>query len=1160
MNASLHRTKLFFLLFIILGSTSVSAQEREPWEIGLGIGYTNYYGDLSPYKIDGLRNLYRIADFNKYYQDRPSFSILLHRKLTPTLGFMVQANYLQFSMSDRYRNKSGNLDTTVRNYSRALNFQNNMKDIGIAFTFNANNGRVFAKDAFFYPSFYLGAGISQFTVKGDLYNASNNPYNYRLPGNINDGSYETNLRDLRTETENKYADVEPYVNLGLALNFRFSKTFSLAVQSDIKYSASDYLDDVSRLYKTTYSSPAEAYAARPGYNTVDPLTRARGDNNGMNDFYVNNRMVLHVALGGKPKAARFVAPVIYTLAPPVRLRKLMIDSARVKAVADSVAMVKSDLLLRARVDSVKFLQDSIMAATNIIRLNDSLTRDQLININAELKEIKSAIQAQQTVPGLNRIQTETDSIKALRQKIGSQKKQSQEDVLRLRIFDFQLDSLNREYEKEGKKPGNESVNVPIPATEESPEIREYSQEVTTLKKDNRYTSDTSFRNNVNVLEARLERYKEQSKKDAVAEKRTANTNAQRVDSLQDRIKYLESTSSAQKKSAEARHIIDTTSSFEQSPPVAQQAPPMDAVVKRRYEPVMTDTVAEKKKWYQRIFSTGPKDKKVEGDKTSADTASVKKNWFQRVFSIGPKDEKFEKAKGADEKVIADTASVKKNWFQRVFSTNSKDNQVVEEKAVRDTVVKSRPSARDEKVIMDTVTRKKKWYQRLFGTGAKDTLKSTSSSNPQLTKEEVAFGENNRRRPVEKDTVVQRRQTAVSKTGTEADAALISRRSPAARDTVSVNSSRIANVDPVTVRDTVELKKLMAESEKTRARNEQTVLQLQQQLKRSSDSSVFYRNALVEATTIKEDEPTEKPARRSIFSNRRKQQDQSRQREADNQTIQDEYLNQQRYHSGQMSQLQKRINDLQDDNRNLSNNQKKYDSEIRRRSLIDIGSTAAIIASSHSGRDSREMKSMREEIDRLKIQVNSQVQPIGQAGVVPSTDIAGKTAVIITTPPVVAALPVQTIDTTVTSGLKSEIEMLKEEIAQLKSSSSEIPKAVAPVEAPVPDLSSFPVVSVYFDTNSVSLAADQAAKLMPFAQAASTNTKTPILLKGFADATGNAALNRKIAIKRMESVKSLLLLRYRLRFERISTAEPQIASGSGSKKANPLDRRVDLVFQ
>ena len=303
----LYKLILFFVIGLSLTGV-VKAQVNSPynWQLGFGLGYTNYYGDLSNYRINGGNELYKIykfADYNSYYQHQPSFSVLLQKKLTPTLGIMFQANYLQFSMSDRYRRNNGSLDTASMNFARSLNFRTTMQDAGLAFTFSPNNGRIGSVNAFFYPSFYVGAGVSKFVVKGDLYDVNNNPYNYRLPGTITDDSYETNLRDLRSETDNKFKDVVPYVDLGLALNFRINQLLTIAVQSDIKYSASDYLDNVSATYKTSYPTAAEAYAAKPGYNTVNPVTMQRGDNNGVNDFYINNRIVLNFSLG-KKKAAK----------------------------------------------------------------------------------------------------------------------------------------------------------------------------------------------------------------------------------------------------------------------------------------------------------------------------------------------------------------------------------------------------------------------------------------------------------------------------------------------------------------------------------------------------------------------------------------------------------------------------------------------------------------------------------------------------------------------------------------------------------------------------------------------------------------------------------------------------------------------------------------
>ena len=446
-----------FLIFALGYTRTLVAQDKiYNWQLGFGIGYTNYYGDLSNYRIHGAGELYKIykfGNYNSYYQHQPSLSILLQKKITPTLGIMFQANYIQFAMSDRYRKNNGSLDSSSANFSRSLNFQNTMQDVGLAFTFSPNNGRIGSETAFFYPSFYIGAGVSKFVVKGDLYDSKNSPYNYRLPGNINDGDYETNLRDQLTETDNKFRDVEPYIDLGLALNFRINSLLTIALQSDIKYSASDYLDDVSSIYKTSYPTAAQAYAAKPGYNVVDPLTRQRGDNNGVNDFYINNRVVLNISLSRKKVTKSFNSPVIYALGNTYMPQKRVTDlNGRGKILnVDSAMLVKADSL-RTKSDSInKVLRDSLIQvqyfSSKPTAASDSTVMKQLDHINVELKDIRDILREQQIKPRLQQLQYQTDSIKNLRVKVLNQRPVSRESNLLLRVYDLQIDSLRNEYEK-----------------------------------------------------------------------------------------------------------------------------------------------------------------------------------------------------------------------------------------------------------------------------------------------------------------------------------------------------------------------------------------------------------------------------------------------------------------------------------------------------------------------------------------------------------------------------------------------------------------------------------------------------------------------------------------------------------------------------------------
>ena len=570
------------------------------WQIGFGAGYTNYYGDVSNYRISKLKDigkLYKFADYNKYYTDQPSLSVLAQKRITPTLGFMVQVNTLSFSMSDRYRSKNGVYDLSARSYPRALNFRTSVQDAGIAFTFKSNNGRFLSEQAFFYPSFFIGMGVSRFTVKGDQYDASNQRYDYRLVGNIQDGNFETNLRDIHTETTNSYSNIVPYADLGLGLNFRVSSMVRLSVQSDIKYSASDYLDDVSGQYKATYASPEEQYVAKPGLNTVDPLTRQRGDNNGVHDVYINNRVILSIGLNKKKTQKPFTPPAVYSLSVPYR-------AARADTVARR-AVVRRDSVLHAKEDSLAVLahrNDSLMRVIDTTtRMRQSMyayqadsMKAELQTIQAELKDIKNLLKDQQVKPRSQQLQYQADSLRSLQNKISSQRTISREDNLRLRIYQLQTDSIHREMEKVQER----TEGRPVQEVRIDTVIRKEAVIRDTVINKTGQREIDSLESKLNELERRIQ---ERNNRDTVvynqrqeAEKtaaynRTVDSEAvnRNITQLEDRIKVSNDSVSYLKK--QLQHAADSAAYYNRlvSTPVGDEA-----------------TRQEKKaRWYQRVFQS-----------------------------------------------------------------------------------------------------------------------------------------------------------------------------------------------------------------------------------------------------------------------------------------------------------------------------------------------------------------------------------------------------------------------------------------------------------------------------------------------------------------------------------------------------------------------------
>ncbi|MEX2568607.1 MAG: hypothetical protein WD431_21880, partial [Cyclobacteriaceae bacterium] len=277
------------MLLLLISFQSLGQLNPYNYRLGAGIGYSNYYGDLSPYWIRDavdFKNLARTFEFNPNYIQEKSFAISIEKRLSPSIGIMVQAGQYDISMSDRYLDKENRLQRNLPNFNRALNFNTAIQDLGLAFVFRTDNDRILNQNAFLAPYLSLGIGWLGFSVNGDLLNENGNPYDYTQEGKINDYTFETNLGQLNTELNEGYDSHAFYAGLGLGLRFKLGKQVELYIQSDVRSTTTDYLDDVSGPYREIYDNEFQRYAAQPGTNLVDPSQPMRGDPNLGNDWYL----------------------------------------------------------------------------------------------------------------------------------------------------------------------------------------------------------------------------------------------------------------------------------------------------------------------------------------------------------------------------------------------------------------------------------------------------------------------------------------------------------------------------------------------------------------------------------------------------------------------------------------------------------------------------------------------------------------------------------------------------------------------------------------------------------------------------------------------------------------------------------------------------------
>jgi hypothetical protein len=184
------------------------------FSLGGGIGYNNYFGDLSPSSGLGSSSFDKL---NLYvgaigeYRFHPNFSV------------RAGLAYSMLSASDASADPSTVNSNSYGRYSRNLHFRNNMIEFSSMVTANifpVNRG--YLKRAPINPFVFLG--INVFT---------NNPQ-ARAYGKGNTGEW-LNLRDLKTEGQGTSTGPEAYSGLQFGIPFGVGVKFAITRKIDISF-------------------------------------------------------------------------------------------------------------------------------------------------------------------------------------------------------------------------------------------------------------------------------------------------------------------------------------------------------------------------------------------------------------------------------------------------------------------------------------------------------------------------------------------------------------------------------------------------------------------------------------------------------------------------------------------------------------------------------------------------------------------------------------------------------------------------------------------------------------------------------------------------------------------------------------------------------------
>lgn len=274
-------------------------------DFGVMAGFNHYSGDLTQGKFMESRTL------------RPNFGLLTRYTPKEILTFRLSANYGNLVGDDRWYERAG--DTANRN----LHFRSKLWDLTAAFELNLNRVDMRQPTAVI-P--YLFGGISVFRFNpqaqfifdslGQMAQLYGQDY---LNLSDRDGEW-LDLQPLSTEGQEtteynerlRYALTQVAIPMGLGVKFKLSHNWVIALEYGLRYTFTDYLDDVS----TTYVEPDRlrsergVMAAAMSYRGDQPVTpefegQRRGSNNSRDLYGIFGIQITYRIYNLRPNCYQF---------------------------------------------------------------------------------------------------------------------------------------------------------------------------------------------------------------------------------------------------------------------------------------------------------------------------------------------------------------------------------------------------------------------------------------------------------------------------------------------------------------------------------------------------------------------------------------------------------------------------------------------------------------------------------------------------------------------------------------------------------------------------------------------------------------------------------------------------------------------------------------
>ena len=224
------------------GKKNTFTSDKKYNSVGISINALNYFGDLAPTSS---------ATSTDISFTRPGIGVYFSHRFGPR--YTLRGEFMYGTIKgDDYESADIDDDEAIYRYARNLSFRNRIKELTVTAIFDLfKNEASYISRVQWTPYAYIGATLFHHNPQAYVADDSGLP---------EAGSW-VNLQPLGTEGQ--YATlqetdvnhgIEPYkliqvaIPFGFGIRYRLNQVFDIALESRIRYTFTDYLDDVSQNY------------------------------------------------------------------------------------------------------------------------------------------------------------------------------------------------------------------------------------------------------------------------------------------------------------------------------------------------------------------------------------------------------------------------------------------------------------------------------------------------------------------------------------------------------------------------------------------------------------------------------------------------------------------------------------------------------------------------------------------------------------------------------------------------------------------------------------------------------------------------------------------------------------------------------------------------